>query len=434
MVKLLLKKMFLVGFATTFKHAPLYTLRRSSIRMPFPYQTKEVVNRMLQALNERGELIILSTLRQREINQLRKHLFYCPQCKEQVIIRAGSRVIPHFAHLPESLCTIDHGGESDYHKRAKLILYEWFQSYNFSKVYLELFLPTINQRPDILIKTNDKMIAVEFQSASISPELLRQRNEGYAKANIIPFWIIGENQLKALGKNHSFQINAFMHQLIQSYRPNEPSKLVYFCPHKAKFTVLNDLHFYRQTKAYARPETFYLDNIHFKQLFLPYPFPRSSLYRHWYEEKRRFRLAAHRVTGKELHFRQWLYQKQVHVEQLPSLIHLPIASQYKMKTPIWHWQARLVLDLLHPLKISSAINISQCKAYIKDDINPYYQNDMTEIIEQYFDHLVLAQVFVKRGEEEWEKIRHFRFHRYIEASLKADKILMTYLSKKEQFN
>lgn len=387
---------------------------------------------MLQALNERGELIIPSTLRQAEINQLRKHFFYCPQCKEQVIIRAGPRVIPHFAHLPESRCTLDHGGESDYHKRAKLILYEWFQTYNFSDVHLEKFLPSINQRPDILIKMTDKTIAVEFQSASISPNLLRQRNEGYAKANIIPLWIIGENQLKPLGKNHSFQISAFKHQLIQSYRPNEPTKLLYFCPHKGKFTVLNDLHFYRQTKAYAMPQTLYLDNIHFKQLFYPYQIPRRSLYGSWYEEKRRFRLAAHRVTGKELHFRQWLYQKQLHVEQLPSLIHLPIASQYKMKVPLWHWQAQLVLDLLDPLKIGSSTNISQCKAYIKDSINPYYQKDITEIIEQFFDYLILARLFVERSQGEWKKVRHFHFHRYIEASLKADQILMSYLLKKER--
>src|SRR5699024_9824024 len=123
--------------------------------MPFPYN-KGGLLQLLQALNDRGEFIIPSTLTDLELKALRKQSFYCPECKEKVIIRAGPQVRAHCAHLPESSCSLNYGGESDYHKQAKVLLYQLLKNQFYPHVYLEKYLPNINQRPDILIKTKKR--------------------------------------------------------------------------------------------------------------------------------------------------------------------------------------------------------------------------------------------------------------------------------------
>lgn len=59
--------------------------------------------------------------------------FECPSCNKDVVFRAGTRRVPHFAHKANSACTFyghEHTGptESDVHKHAKLTLAEILKS------------------------------------------------------------------------------------------------------------------------------------------------------------------------------------------------------------------------------------------------------------------------------------------------------------------
>lgn len=385
---------------------------------------------MLQALNERGDLIIPSTLTKREVARLRKGSYSCPQCHEQVIMRAGPKVIPHFAHLPQSACHVSRGGESKYHQQAKLHLFQWLQNQSFPNVYLETYLPRIHQRPDILIETNNRLIAVEFQSATVSPQEISKRNKGYAQENIFPLWILGKNNLTTNGnRQFSFQIDSFKQTFIKRYRKQAPTQLHYYCPIEQQFTVLNDIYVYRANKAFAFPITFHKNDIHLKQLFPTSTLPKNRLYDHWYREKQRFRLASYRVYGKELQFRKWLYKQGLHVEQLPSVIHLPIRSQYKMNVPIWHWQSRLVINVLNPLPIGATVSTEACYRLVKQYFVERLEKCTFEPIVEYLTLLVKAKMFVNRGSGQWEKARNFRFHRYIEESLRADRMLMNFLKR-----
>lgn len=385
---------------------------------------------MLQALNERGDLIIPSTLTNREVARLREKLFFCPQCHEQVIIRAGPKVIPHFAHLPQSSCHLSHGGESNYHQRAKLQLFHWLQKQSFHNVYLEKYVPRIKQRPDILIETNNRLIAVEFQSATISPQEVYKRNVGYASENNFPLWIVGKNKFMNKCKRRlMFQIDTSIQSFIRRYRKTGSSQLLYYCPITQQFTILNDIYFYRANKALAIPTIYHMEDVHLRQLFPTSTLPKHRLYDHWYTEKKRFRLASYRVHGKELQFRKWLYKKRLHVEQLPSVIHLPIRSQYKMNVPLWHWQSKLVINLLHPLRIGAIVSTEICCRSIERYMDKQFIQQTYELIEQYFAHLVKAKLFVEKNSGQWQKTRNFRFHRYIEDSLRADRMLMNFLKQ-----
>lgn len=383
---------------------------------------------MLQALSERGDLVIASTLTYKEASRLRKGSFYCPECKEKVIVRAGPKVTPHFAHLPESSCTFGKRGESNYHKRAKLLLFNWLQKQSFRNIYLERHLPQINQRPDILLETNKGKVAVEFQSATITPTEITKRNQGYASENIFPLWILGKNQLrKSHPHNHSYQLNSFKQYFIKQYRKNSPTSLIYFCPINYQFTILNDFYFYRMNKALAIRTNLPMNKCYLPQLFAEHYLPNRTLLHHWNREKERLRLTSFRVHGKEYQFRKWLYEKQLHVEQLPSVIHLPIRSQYKMKAPLWHWQSKLVINLLHPLPIGATVTSKQCQQEIKEYVNKQMLTNSDTIINEYFSYLIQTRLFKQIGKKEWKKTRHFRFHRYIEESLRADHLLINYL-------
>lgn len=385
---------------------------------------------VLQALNEQGEYIIPSTLSHAEVNGLRTQSFYCPQCEEKVIIRAGPKVIPHFSHLPESACEFVKGGESNYHKRAKLLLYDWLKRHSFLSVTLEQYLPQINQRPDILIETSTRKIAVEFQSATISSEEIHLRNSGYAKENIIPLWVLGENQLvRNRPFDNSFQINTFIQSLIKRHVKNSPTYLIYFCPNKKQFIILNDLYVIRANYVLATRVVLHIDNIRLRHLFPQRLLSKRQLFNHWSKEKKRFRLSSYRVHGKELKFRKWLYQQRLHVEQLPSVIHLPIRSQYKMNAPLWHWQSKLVINVLNPISVGSTIELSMCMKEIDHYMNKQYTSDSHEVIKEYFIYLTKVRLFEKINDFEWIKMREFRFHRYIEESLEADKLLLKYLQK-----
>lgn len=383
---------------------------------------------MLQALSERGELITPAKLSRAEIKELRQQLFRCPECHEKVIIRAGPRVTPHFAHLPESTCSLNRHGESNYHKRAKLLLFNWLQKQKYPKVHLEKYLPTIKQRPDILLETKKGQVAVEFQSATTSPIEISERNQGYASENIFPLWILGKNQFKNNRQHYSYRINSFHQQFIKEYGKENTTSLLYFCPEKSEFTILNDLYFYRANDALAKSRTLSLHECsNIRQLFTNRSLSKQVLLRHWYFEKKRLRTSPHRVTGKELQFRKWLYEKRLHLEQLPSIIHLPIRSQYRMNAPLWHWQSKLIIDLLDPLPIGASVTSEQCEQVIYEYAKKEMNSNLKDVINEYFYYLQTARLFKLVRYDEWIKTRDFRFHSYIEASLRADRLLIHYL-------
>src|SRR5690625_1294909 len=153
---------------------------------------------VLQAKNKQGDLVTLAMLPRKQIKLLRKkERFFCPECGEAVIVRAGTKIIPHFAHRSNVNCTNYARGEGVYHEQGKLLLYKWLLSQHIS-TELEPYLPDIRQRPDLFIRINQRKIAIEYQCARMPLEVIRKRNEGYQKANITPIWILGANQFKRI--------------------------------------------------------------------------------------------------------------------------------------------------------------------------------------------------------------------------------------------
>src|SRR5690625_2465352 len=141
---------------------------------------------MLQAKTKFGKTVLLASLTKEEREIARRQSFYCPTCKKRVIVKAGPKVIPHFAHYQATNCTAS-GGEGTYHEQGKLLLFQWLRRQRLA-VQLEKYLPAINQRPDLLLTINQRQIAIEFQCSRVPSRQIRQRNQGYKQAGIIPLW------------------------------------------------------------------------------------------------------------------------------------------------------------------------------------------------------------------------------------------------------
>jgi len=387
---------------------------------------------MLQAKMPSGSLITLATLTRAEIDRIKKEKqkFYCPACGKPVIIKAGLKMVPHFAHRSLSDCPAGEGGEGTYHEQGKLLLYRWLMSQKLD-AKLETYLPQIEQRPDILIHLNSKRIAIEYQCARIPSEQIHMRNQGYKEAGITPIWILGASRFERQTANH-FKMDQMTLQLAHQYSSVYPQMIYYFCPYTLQLIRLNDIYLTKKNQAIARIKVNRLNELTFKDLFHPYSFSLPNLYRLWKKEKYYFRLRQKtNIYGNELAWRQWLYAKGTHLEYLPSIIYLPVASQYRMKTPVWDWQSRICLEIIEPLETGSIFSFKACEYLLRKQIHPprFFPliHSKNNPIEEYFQLLIQLKLLKPITPFSYQKIQHIPFHKHIENAIEQDKALMDHL-------
>src|SRR5699024_5975964 len=195
-------------------------------------------------------------------------------------------------------------------------------------------------------------IACEFQSSKIPLKVIKDRNKGYIEADIQPLWFVGANQLKRRNKD-SFYMNTFLKQFIYEFQPNFPPSIYFYCPQQQEIIIWS--HIYPLQKfAYGKQTIYSIHSVNFPSLFSTQTLsiPSGKIYNLWKSEKQKFRLHPRsQAFGAELTWRQWLYEKGYHVEQLPALVHLPIARQYMARVPLWNWQSRIIIDFFEPLAL-----------------------------------------------------------------------------------
>ena len=383
---------------------------------------------MLQAQSNHGELMTLMSLTEDELERHRRECqFYCPVCKERVMIRSGQKVIPHFAHYPKSSCPEIKGGEGNYHEKGKLLLYQWLKSQHLH-VELEPYLKEIKQQPDILLLLQGKIIAIEYQCARIPIRDIQRRNNGYKQRGIIPIWILGGNQFKRQGNNH-LKIDQFTNQFIHQFSPKTSKRLFYFCPETLQLTIFQNFYFINASQAIGKFYFEKLNQMKFTDLFGERHLSKHNLYQLWKGEKRKFRLNNNqRIYGMHLAWRQWLYLQHTHLEYLPSLIYLPVSAQHLMKTPPWDWQSRLYMGIINPLPIGQQFSLKQVTGMLRNHFNersqfPLIQSEECPILE-YFHLLSLLGMIQKQSQEYYVKVKTVPFYRHIEAALEGDDMLM----------
>ncbi|MEW9674958.1 competence protein CoiA family protein [Lentibacillus sp. L22] len=383
---------------------------------------------MLQAITKDGKRVTLAPLTKTEITGLKvKEKFFCPICRERVIIKAGTKTIPHFAHHTKGKCPAKEGGEGTYHEKGKLILYEWLKWQRLD-VELEVYLPEIKQRPDLLVTIHQKKIAIEYQCARISVTEVLKRNQGYQKLGIQPIWIIGANHFRRQSQHH-IKLDHFLRQFLHQFSSHSPLTGYFFSPDTQTFIIFQDIYITGAQQAIGILQFNKLRDMIFTTLFSRKRLSRQQLFALWQREKRHFRLRPRdRLSRDERSWYQWLYLKRTHLEYLPSIIHLPIPAQYRMRSPLWNWQSRICLEILHPLPIGGHVSVAYCMYLLRKHMIPIRDlpliHSHDQPIHQYL--LLLTQLHILKQESTYHftKQRHFKFYKNVEEALKGDEALL----------
>lgn len=389
---------------------------------------------MLQAMDKYGNKITLFTNTYREIVNMKKNeqSFFCPICKGAVFIRSGKKVIPHFAHYPNPDCHAAEEGEGVYHERGKMLLFNWLTKQNLA-VELESYIKEIKQRPDLLLHIGKKRIAIEYQCATISRELLKARTEGYRSVGIYPLWILGANQLKRKSA-HKLRINTFVQSFIHQFSAQLSPRIFFFCPVANQFIIAHDIYMTSKQLAVTTLINSKLNQISFLNLFDHKIFTSEKLYTLWEQEKLIFRTKQrHKLSIQQLQWHKWLYSKNVYLYNLPSIIYLPIQSQLFMNRPLWEWQSRFVLEKLALLQIGETINIASYKRISKVNTTsefPLTCNTFNPLYE-YMLLLKQLQMFSQQSAITFRKQTDVYFPKTIDEAIIADRHLLHRLKQQK---
>lgn len=388
---------------------------------------------MLQAKNETGELTTLALLTKKEIETLRSRTtFYCPTCSLPVIVKAGPQTIPHFAHVSKQYCPANEGGEGPYHERGKLMLFTWLKEQGY-QVMLEPYVPSINQRPDLLLIINNKKIAIEYQCARIPSDIIQARCHGYLQAGITPIWILGANLLKRKGGNH-VKINGFVQQFIHQFNDAAPCMLYFFCSNSKQFISIYNLFLTTKSIAISDFQITSLSQLRFRDFFLTKSLQIRRLFYLWKQEKRKLRLAERgNRYGKDRLWLEWLYRKQAYVETMPSIIYLPIPAQYLMSTSPWDWQSRIVLDIILPMPLGNIFTLQDCESLLRNHLlSPQHfplLKQRKSPIKQYLQLLIKLDVIKQVIPGQYQKTKSISFLKQVDAAIESDEAVMRQLEQ-----
>ncbi|WP_077600934.1 competence protein CoiA [Oceanobacillus sojae] len=340
---------------------------------------------MQRAINKKGESILLFRYSLEKVADWKqeKDLFYCPVCKERVIIRSGERVTAHFAHLPNTECLLTGGGEGPYHEKGKLQLFNWLNRFNM-QVELEAYFPEISQRADIFVNVGGKKIAVEFQCSRIPKEVVLSRIQGYKSLGIKPVWILGAKYLKQKGA-YMFQLNQFLDVFIRSSPQKDYPQLFFYDPFISEIAVLHHLYPLQASRLFAKLLVYPLHKLHFKHLFQKEKKP-ENFAAVWAKMISRRRTKVDDFYGDIFKLRKWLYRRGYLFQHLPSICFLPVPYQASTAVPYYKWQTELYVCCIAGLKAGDRIDI----AVLKNVLYSFYSkenSDFSDALDNYLRQL-----------------------------------------------
>ena len=270
--------------------------------------------------------------------------FFCPQCKESLLLKIGTIKIPHFAHLKNSACdSFFSEGESAAHLLGKQQLYSLFTSLQLPTV-VEPYLPQIQQRPDLLVTKDNKQYAIEFQCSKITAPLFQNRTNGYQAVNINPVWLLHtpNAHFKTAGIT-KISINHMNAQFIQTYKKQR---------YLITYDVQREIFYYVSNLIPIQGLQFFsiIQELPLRQQNFPFFIPKVM-------SKQTFQIIYLKllsIRNKTLHSRLLLSKKGVNdaflraiyemnctIFKLPHFIGLPVDYSEQLPIPNVEWQLLL---------------------------------------------------------------------------------------------
>ncbi|HLQ72084.1 MAG TPA: hypothetical protein VK142_09805, partial [Bacillota bacterium] len=96
--------------------------------------------------------------------------------------------------------------------------------------------------------------------------------------------------------------------------------------------------------------------------------------------------------------------------------------------PLWDWQSRICLDIIHPYAIGDEFSYTDCKQLLNRNMGraSYYPLMKMEIdpIQEYLDFLVKEGTIRQISDLRYKKVKHISFYSTLDRSMEGDRLLM----------
>lgn len=329
---------------------------------------------MLSALNEKGELI--SLVKTTDTEQLKQN-YFCPVCREPVLVKAGSTRRWHFAHHHNTNCGATES-ESEYHLQGKELLYEWLQEQNLA-VELETYFPEIKQRADLYIQSPVNT-PIEFQCSTIRDSLFSSRTVNYMQIRKKPLWILGGSRLNRVGSS-TFRLRRMDWLALNETKqaPHNPF-LLYFCPKTDLFALITNVIPYSTTQISGDLQFLRRTELKYTALYEHRPLMNQSKTqkKQWLQMKTNWRMYPYRRrTTAYRYVSRMLQSLNKEIPLFPREAGLHSQYLFWIETPPHIWQTWLLIQCILPLSEQETVHFR----------NVYEQ----------FKRLVKKQIFVVRS-------------------------------------
>jgi competence protein CoiA len=361
---------------------------------------------LLTALKGDGSIICLADLENRHsLERLKKQeLFYCPGCKEKLILKIGTKKIPHFSHYRNNNCSDRFEKESNYHLLGKEKLYLWLKKAGL-KPALEVFDHDIQQRPDICFHFQDKKFALEFQCSVIPDEVFIKRTRSYQENQYIPLWILGGN---FFSRKNDEVITLSEFQYLTLTALNRYANIMYYCPNANRFILLQRIFPVTVRNAIASIHITPLERLSITDLLKGQPPASKAKLDVWQRQMHTFKqFFSLKQQAYRDPFLKELYRRHLHLALLPPEVGLPVANGVFIRTPPAIWQGFLFLDAFFnrlPGDVVSFKIVYQSflkrleKGHISIRALPLVNGDASLAVLEYLEILVACGYLTKLGD------------------------------------
>src|SRR4051812_23410386 len=288
-------------------------------------------------------------------DERKKGEFYCPECKEKVLMKVGTQRIEHFAHQKGSQCAESYERESDYHLSGKLQLFHWLETQIFHPD-LEPYYDSIRQRPDIGVSICNEKYVLEFQCSTIPPELMMKRTKQYVLKNYKPIWIMGGKNIKRKTEKKVSLSN--FDYLFLTKNALGLWNLPAYCPTSKLFILLKNITPITSKNALVHLSVIPVQQLSFYELLNPsanVSFTKDD----WKKEIRTQKINFHLQDFQQSDFLKELYQCSLNPSLLPPIIGLPVQNAPVIETAPLIWQTYLFIDHFNKRKRDEIITFGE---------------------------------------------------------------------------
>lgn len=325
--------------------------------------------------------------------------FLCPQCGNPVRLKIGQVMIPHFAHIVLTNCLTSFSErESPTHLKGKLQLADFFQSKGI-EVVVESYLPTIEQRPDLLIRLNKKRFAIEFQCSVIPTLDIDKRSQGYLKIGITPIWLLRTFDIPPTPTHGitSLQLSGFRQKFIEQH-PIFGSYLITFNPTNESFTYISHLLHIKGNRFIGKVRSLplHLQSFPFMQMK---PLSEEDIMIYWQLVKQQRQLFLKNCIflsrkGVKDPFLRACYELRVSPVNLPLFVGIPIEGSTCFSSSLVEWQIQFIYESLKNEQALDGKNDCWIETFVKGSTNILDVDKGIEVLNIYVNVLQTLKIKV----------------------------------------